>query len=135
MSRENVEIVREMWAAYVRGDFRASLDAYAEDTVWDDTKYRPDGAVHMGREAVRNLVANWREAWEPESYEVELERVDEAADGRVVAVLRESGRGAGGGVEFTNRWAQISTLRSGRIAQTTVYRTPDEALEAAGLSE
>jgi ketosteroid isomerase-like protein len=124
-----------MWAAYVREDFAASLEAYADDTIWDDTTYRPDGAVHVGRDAVVGLVGNWREAWEQESYKVEVERLDEAEDGRVVVVLRESGRGRGGGVELTNRWAQIATVRDGKIVHTVVCRTPQEALDAVGLSE
>jgi ketosteroid isomerase-like protein len=135
MSRENVEIVRQMWDAYTRGDFRASLAAFSEDTVWDDTNYRPDGAVHVGPAAVADLVIKWREAWDPISYEVHVEHVEEASDGRVVALLRESGRGAAGGVDFSNRWAQVSTVRGGKIATTVVYRTPEEALRDVGLSE
>ncbi len=135
MSQENVDLVREMWAAYDRGDFATSLEAYANDTVWDDTSYRPDGAVHVGREALAQLVGSWREAWDWESYTVEVERLDDVGDGRVLVVLRESGRGRGGGVELTNHFAQIASLRGGRITRTIVYRSPAEALEAVGLSE
>ena len=82
-----MEVVREMWAAYTRGDFDASLGMYAEDTAWDDTHYRPDGAVRVGRQAVFNLARTWHEAWEWESYEVEVEQLHEAEDGRVAVVL------------------------------------------------
>ena len=91
MSRENVEVVQAMWAAYARGDFQASLDAYAEDTVWDDTRYRPDGAVHLGRDAVVDLVRTWRGTWE--NYEADAERLVDAGGDRVAAVLRETGGG------------------------------------------
>ena len=131
MSRENVEIVRAMWAAYASGDFQASLGAYTEDTVWDDTRYRPDGAVHLGRDALVEVVRTWRAAWE--DYEVEAEEVLDAGDDRVAVVLRERGRGKGGGVEITNRWGQVTTVRGGKIAHTMVYRAPEEALEAVGL--
>ena len=133
MSRENVEVVRAMWAAYACGDFQASLDAYSEDTVWDDTRYRPDGAVHLGREAMVDLVRTWRGTWE--DYKAEAEQLLDAGGDRVAAVLRETGVGKGGGVELTNRWGLVVTVRDGKIAHTTVYRTPEEALEAAGLSE
>lgn len=135
MSREKVELVREMWAAYVRRDFEASLGAYAEDAVWDDTNYRPDGAVHVGREALADLVRTWREAWEWETYNVEVEQLHETADGRVAVVLCETGRGRGGGVELTNRWGLVVTVRGGTIVHTMVYRAPEEALEAAALRE
>jgi ketosteroid isomerase-like protein len=135
MSRENVEVVRAMWAAYARGDFEASLEAYAEDAVWDDTNYRPDGAVHVGRAALVALVETWREAWEPKTYNVEVEELHETGEDRVAVVLRETGRGRGGGVELANRWGQVATVRSGKIVHTMVYRTPEDALEAAGLRE
>ena len=133
MSQEHVEIVRAMWAAYVRGDIRASLGAYTDDTVWDDTRYRPDGAVHRGRDALVDVVRTWRAAWE--DYDIEAEEVLDAGDDRVAVVLRETGRGKGGGVVMTNRWGQVMTVRSGKIAHTMVYRAPQEALEAVGLSE
>jgi len=133
MSRENVEVVRVMWAAYALGDARAALGAYTEDTVWDDTLYRPDGAVHIGHDALVRLVASWRGAWE--NYDVEAEDVLDAGGDRVVAALRETGRGKSGGVELTNRWGTVMTVRDGKIVHTMVYRTPEDALEAVGLRE
>lgn len=131
MSRENVEVVQAMWAAYRQGDFEASLGAYAEDTVWDDTHYRPDGAVHRGRDALVEVVRTWRAAWD--DYDIEAEKVLDAGGDRVAALLRETGRGKGGGVELTNRFGQVTTLQGGQIVHTMVYRAPEEALEAAGL--
>ena len=122
-----------MWAAYARGEVEASLGAYAEDTVWDDTHYRPDGAVHVGRDALVDVVRSWRAAWD--DYEIEAEEVLDAGGDRVAALLRETGRGRGGGVELTNRFAQVATLRNGRIVHTMVYGVPEEALEAVGLRE
>ena len=133
MSQENVEIVRAMWAAYARGDVQASLAGYTEDTIWDDTRYRPDGAVHVGRDALVKVVSTWRAAWE--DYEVEAEEVLDAGHDKVAVVLRERGRGKGGGVEMTNRWGQVMTVRGGKISHTIVYRAPEEAPEAVGLRE
>ena len=132
MSQENVEIVRAMWAAYERGDFQSSLETYTEDTVWDDREYRPDGDVHVGRDALVRLVTTWRAAWD--DYEVELEEVLDPGGDRVLASLRETGRGKGGGIEIANRWAQLHTVRDGKITHTLVYRDPKEAVEAVGLS-
>ena len=133
MSRENVEVVQAMWAAYAAGDAEASLAAYAPDTVWDDTRYRPDGEVHVGLAALIDVVRTWRAAWD--RYEIEAEEVLDAGGDRVAVVLRETGVGRGAGVELTNRWGQVTTLRDGKIVHTMVYRAPEEALEAAGLRE
>ncbi len=133
MSRENVEVVRASWAAYAVGDYEASLGAYAENTVWDDTRYRPDGAVHAGHGALVDVVRTWRETWE--RHDIEVEDVLDAGGDRVAVVLRETGEGKGGGVQLTTRWAVVATVRDRKIAHTTVYRTPEEALEAVGLRE
>jgi ketosteroid isomerase-like protein len=132
MSQDNVGVVRDMWAAYARGDFEVSLAAYSDDTIWDDTRYRPDGAVHRGRDAVVGVVQTWRAAWD--DYAIEADDVLDAGAGRVAVVLRETGRGTGGGVEMTNRWGVVMTVQDGQIAHTMVFRTPAEALEAAGLA-
>ena len=133
MSRENVEIVRTTWAAYARGDYEASLGAYAEDSVWDDTRYRPDGAVHVGHDALVDVARTWRGTWE--RYEIEAEQVLDAGGDRVAVVLREAGAGKGGRVEVTNRWGMVVTVRDGKIVHTMVYPTAEEAFDAAGLSE
>jgi hypothetical protein len=52
----------------------------------------------------------------------------------VALLLRETGTGKGGRVELTNRWGVIATVREGRIVHTMIYRTPEEALDAAGLA-
>ena len=133
MSRENVEIVRATWAAYALGDYEASLGAYAENTVWDDTRYRPDGAVHVGHDALVEVARTWRGTWE--HYDIEAEQVLDAGGDRVAVVLRETGEGKGGRVELTNHWGIVVTVRDGTIVHTMVYRTPNEALEAVGLTE
>ena len=133
MSRENVEVVRASWTAYAREDFDACLSMYADDTVWDDTRYRPDGAVHRGRDALVELVLAWRGAFD--RYTVEVEEVVGCDGDRVAVAARETGRGRAGGVEMTNRWGVVATVRSGLIAHTTVYRTPEEAFQAAGLRD
>jgi ketosteroid isomerase-like protein len=133
MSQENVEVVRASWAAYAAGDYEASLGAYAEDTVWDDTRYRPDGAVHVGKDALVKVVGTWLGAWE--RHEAEIEDVLDAGGDRVAVVASETGEGKGGGVKLTNRWGVVATVRDAKIAHTMVYRTPEEALEAVGLRE
>ena len=126
-------MVRTAWAAYACGNYETSLKAYAENIVWDDTQYRPDGAVHLGHSALMEVVRTWRGAWR--RYDIEAEDVLDAGGDRVAVVLRETGEGKGGGVELTNRWGVVMTVRDEKIVHTVVYRTPEEALEAAGLCE
>ena len=133
MSRENVELVRAVWTAYSRGDFDASLEGYAEDSVWDDREYRPDGAIHVGRDALVQLARTWRGTWE--DYRLEIEDLRDGGGDRVAVILSETGRGKGGGIELTNRWGLVVTVRRGKVAHTFVYRQPEAALEAVGLRQ
>ena len=126
-------MVTASWAAYARGDYGASLEAYAENTIWDDTQYRPDGAVHVGHPALVEVVRTWLGTWN--RYEIEVEDVLDAGGDRVAVVLWERGEGKGGGIELTNRFGVVVTVRDGQIVHTMVHRTPENALEAAGLSE
>jgi ketosteroid isomerase-like protein len=133
MSQENVNVVMAAWAAWARGDFQASLDAYAENAVWDDTLYRPDGAVHVGHGALIEVSRSWLGTWE--SYDVRTDDVLDAGGDRVAVTLTETGKGKGSGVELSHQWGVVMTVRDRKIVHTVVYRSPEEALEAAGLSE
>ena len=88
-----MQVVTASWAAYARGDYEASLGAYAEDTIWDDTRYRPDGAVHLGHRALVEVARTWRGTWN--RYDIEAEDVLDAGGDSVAVVLRETARGEG----------------------------------------
>jgi ketosteroid isomerase-like protein len=132
MSQENVEVVRASYEAFIRGDLEASLSAYAKDTEWDDTRVRPDGGVQQGREAVSNRARTWRGTFS--EYSFELEDVLDAGE-HVVVVSRDRGLGKTSGVEVEHRWGLVVTVDGGRITRTVFYPSPEEALDAVGLSE
>jgi ketosteroid isomerase-like protein len=133
VSQENVESVQAMWAAWGTGDYDAALGAFAEDSVWDDTLFRPDGAVHRGLAALIAVSRTWRQAWE--HYEIEAEEVLDAGDDRVAVLLRDTAEGRGGGVAVTNRWGVVQTVHAGKIVHTMVYPSPEEVLGAVGLQK
>jgi ketosteroid isomerase-like protein len=72
------------------------------------------------------------EVWE--SYRLEPETVVER-NGRVLAILREIGRGRASGLEVDGRWGYVVTLRDGKIERVDAYRDPRDALSALGVSE
>jgi hypothetical protein len=55
MSQENVEVVRQMWGAFLAGDFDTTLSCLASDIEWDGTNL-PDGRVGKGHQAVLDHV-------------------------------------------------------------------------------
>jgi uncharacterized protein len=133
MSQENVEIVRSIFEAFNRGDLDAWLDEY-----WtDDIDYRAaegapdDHGPIKGKDALRAFVQDWLDTFD----EFKLEPVEliDAGEDNVITVVRISGRAKLSGVETDLTYAELSTLRDGKVARGRQYFTRDEALEAAGL--
>ena len=127
MSRENVEIVRELWEAYSRGDIErviALSDPYVVlVTLEEGPLYGPD--------AVRANYARWMEAWREEP-ETTVEEVIGNGD-HVVVIACFRGRGRGSGVRVAAWLFEVYTLRNGRVLRVDEFSDRDQALEAAGL--
>ena len=131
MSEENVRIVMQMYEAYLAGDVDRAL-AYFHPDVAADFSVRGDTAPTEGRNALSETVATWVSTWDDYS-----ERITDVRDtGNTVCVIAtQTGRGKGSGVEIENTWGQLYTVQNGLITSVTMYASPTEALEAAGLSE
>jgi ketosteroid isomerase-like protein len=130
MSQENVEIVRTMWEAYLRGDFEKALSAFDPEVVWDGTNL-PDGRIARGHQAILDHTARWSQMWE--SWTVELGQFVDAGD-NVVVFIRECGRSKSG-IDVDERHAEVYTVRAGRIMRRRGFSDPRDALEAVGLRE
>ena len=128
MSEENVEIVREAWDAYSRGDYDRIAGFHDPHIVVVTLE---DGAVY-GNNAVLANYERWDEAWE--GAETTLEEVIGHGD-RVFVTARFHARGRASGVEVETRLYEVYTVRDGKVLRIDEFATRDEALEAAGLSE
>ena len=132
MSQENVEIIRR---GYER--FAASAGAggtAAADFVWDMSKFRgwPEQQTYEGVEGARVFLRDWLEAWD--DWELEVEALHDAGD-KVVAIMRQRGRSKATGLPVDMAFAQVWTIRDGKLARMEMYADPVEALKAVGLSE
>ena len=128
MSQENVEIVREAWDAYSRGDYDRVAGFHDPHIVVVTLE---DGVVY-GNDAVLANYKRWNEAWE--SAETTIEEVIGQGD-RVFLTIRFHGRGRASGVEVETLLYDVAVLRDGKVLRIDEYEERAEALEAAGLSE
>ena len=128
MSQENVEIVREAWDAYSRGDYDRVGEFHDPHIVVVTLE---DGVVY-GNDAVLANYKRWNEAWE--GADTTLEEVIGRGD-RVFLMVRFQGRGRASGIEIDNRHYEVYTLRDGKVLRIDEYEQRAKALEAAGLSE
>jgi ketosteroid isomerase-like protein len=134
MSQENVEVVREGWDAWIRGDMPRLFRQLDPNVVWDTSHFHdwPESSYH-GIEGVERFLSEWRDVWD--GYEVEVEDVRAAPDGRVVSLIVQRGKGRGSGLAMEIETAVIATLRDGKITRIDNYEDRAEALEAVGLRE
>src|SRR6478672_2240829 len=131
MSQENVEIVRAFLDASSLGDsedFMAALDPTIE---WTPVEEDPDFRVHRGLEDVAAWLAEWAEVFPDMRWEAE--RILDARDDVVVALVRALGRGDATGAEVGSQaYAVVFTVRSGKIVQIDESGT-DPTRKAGGL--
>jgi ketosteroid isomerase-like protein len=134
MSSENVELVRGLWDTWNRRDHEAVFAHYDENIEWSmsDLVPVPDAEpVYRGHDGVREFWRTWLAAWEEVSYEgVEFR---DAGD-EVVALVRDQHmRGRTSGIDLTISYAQVWTLRDGKVIGARAYADQDEALRSVGL--
>jgi ketosteroid isomerase-like protein len=131
MSRENMDLVRQVYDAARRRDSTAVLALYDSDVELDNTRLVVSGGVYHGHDGLRAIFHQWNEAWESIDYEVE-ELID-AGDDHVVSVVSRHGRGRSSGVEVAIRVALVWTIRDGKVTRVVWFPTREDALEAAGI--
>jgi ketosteroid isomerase-like protein len=132
MSRENVERVREAYAAYQGGGIEALFPYFAPDIEWDMTTTALDSRIHTGHEGVRRFFRGLAKTWEDVSFSYK-EYID--AGDEVVAIGRFHGRGKASGVELESVMVHIWTVRDGMGVRLRAYLDREQALDAVGLGE
>jgi ketosteroid isomerase-like protein len=141
MSPESVEIARKLvdsFNAFMRSEL--SSDAYAEafdpqiELHWHDQQTYPDTPQHLrGVPEVIAFNEQFRDGWVDLAQEP-LELI-EAPGGRVLGVIRQSGRGRESGVPIVIHFFEVFTIRDGKVRKVEFFRHRADALEAAGLLE
>ena len=133
MSRENVEIVRQATEAYSRGELEEAFGFMATDVEWDMSNVPvPDPEVYRGRDQLESFEQTWNDSWE--SVQIEPLEYIEHGD-QVISVLRQFGRGKLSGVEVEQTFAQLWTLRDGKVVRVAIHADVEEAREAANAGE
>ena len=134
MSRENVEILRQGFEQFARGDVESVLERLDPDVDW-----RPAIAPILGVESVRGREAVkeffTRDLFEGfDEFHAEPLAYEDLGDA-VLVTVRYVGRGESTGLEVDQTFVSLYRLRDGKTVRMRDYPTRAEALEAAGLSE
>ncbi len=136
MSRENVEIMRRMYAAWLAQNLRAVYETFDEDIELNpdpEASWVGIGQTYRGVAGMKSYMAAVYDAFE--DYRPEVEELMDLGD-QVLTLAIEHGRGRGSGAEVeAHRTAHVWTLRDGKAVQLDLYLERNEALKAVGLEE
>jgi len=133
MSRENVEIVRRMIAAFVEGDYERLVELFDSEIEYDVSRTSPESRVAHGHEELAEVIEQWLATWE--DHRLELVELIDAGDERVLGLMREHGKMKGSDTWVEHQVGVLFTVRDGRITRYEEYPDKAGALEAAGLRE
>jgi ketosteroid isomerase-like protein len=136
MSQENVDVVVGQFENTNARDFKAAMDAYADDVVLalhGEFHVGLGGEGAVGKKAVGQWFGEWFRTFDRD-YRFEIEETRDRGD-QVLIAATHHGRGRGSGVPVTLRMAFVYTVRDGKVARCDVYPNRGAALEAMGLSE
>jgi ketosteroid isomerase-like protein len=131
MSEQAVEIVRRMYTARQGGDAEGALSCFHPEVVLD-ASVRMDGGIGHGREELVRIIGQWVDAFH--DWREEIEEIRDLGS-QVLVVATQRGRGKESGIEIETRYALLYEVRGEQITRMTMFRTPAEALAAAGVQQ
>jgi uncharacterized protein len=132
MSEENVNILREGYEAFNRGDIDAVTSIMDPNIEWQepDVEGLPSGGTHHGPDAVVNDVFGPAvELWE--DFGAVAEEFLDAGE-RVVVLGRFQGRGKESGRTLDAPFAHVWTLRDGKLVHHRNYTDTANHLKSLG---
>ncbi len=131
MPTDNEQAARRFATAVTNGDCDAAVSLCHPEVEFYSV-LGISGRAYLGHDGIRQYFDDVESAWK--EWRVEVERVEEGADGRVAIVMTMHASGKGSGASLAERTGHIWTLRDGKLARNEPYRRPEQALEDLGLS-
>jgi ketosteroid isomerase-like protein len=134
MSEESVRLARETYDAWNRGDLEAIVAGIADDFEFHMRGSVP-GLPNMirGRDGVRELYREWIEGPWQGNLSMDVDRLIDLGDGRVLSLLTFRGTGKGSGIAVEQPYAHVATHRQGKLVHVEGYVSWERALEAVGI--
>lgn len=128
MTEANVATLRAGYDALNRGNLCEVMALIDDDITFDPGLLSPDSdASARGRDRFRALVQSWLDAFD----DFRIEPLDVTQDGdKLVAAVRQSGRGRGSGVDIAVEIAHVWTVRDGQAIRLESYPNLQAAREA-----
>ena len=134
MSEGNLELARQIMDGLSRRDLSRLIALSDPDVEWFSlfASLGETGGVYRGHDGTRHYMSDLSDAWE-----IMRADVDDGLEVGNLAVLvgRIHYRGRGSGVETETPAGWVLRFRQGNLIRFRAFLEPEQALEAAGLSE
>ena len=134
MAKENLEVVRSVFAAWERGDFSSVAWAHPEITF-----VIADGPTRGSWTGVPAMAQAWRESLSAfDELSPEADEYRALDDERVLVLMHLSGRGKTSGLEVGDiqmRGANLFHVRGRKVTRLVIYWDLELALADVGLEE
>jgi len=134
MAKENVEVVRDQYAATNERDFKRVMSHYAEDVELVVHGQGIRAGTFKGRDAVGRWFGDWFSSFDHDA-RFEVKELAELEEESVLVAADHHARGRASGVEVHGVFVWLYRLRQAKIIRVDGYASRDEALAAVGLSE
>lgn len=125
----NVAVVEGFLGRFLAGDLASALPSLAEDFVSHEPESLPYAGDHHGHDGFTKLAAAFGETWEitgPGSLEVLP-----AGDDRVLGLMELDVVARSTGAPVHLKFAELYTVRDGKITDVCVYSWDTAAMNAA----
>jgi ketosteroid isomerase-like protein len=134
---ENLELARKGYALMNQGE----VDRFIDECTHPDYEFHTGvevpsiPSVVRGRDELREWITQWyEEPWEGR-LQMDVERIEELEDGRVLALLTLRATGRESGVQVNNEYAHILTFRDGLCVRVDGFPSWQQALAEAGVAD
>jgi ketosteroid isomerase-like protein len=134
MRAANLDLVRSIFAAWERGDFRSVKWAHPEIEL-----VAPDGPEPGTWKGLAGMAEGWRDWLHAfKDFHVEVDEYRELDGERVLVLIRRKGYGKASGLELARIGAEGATLfhlRDGKVIRFIGYWDREHALADLGLAK
>jgi ketosteroid isomerase-like protein len=127
VSAENTELVREMYAAWDRGDMQAVIDSCDPEVIIVQPPEIPDSKSYRGHPGVVEALEDWPSQWD--RFEARLGEVIELDERHVISQNKQSVSARGMSMEQDVFF--LHTVDNGLHVRVDMFLTREEAEAAA----
>jgi ketosteroid isomerase-like protein len=132
VSADDVQYIRELYAAINSGRQRRAFELLHPEAELHQDVSQPDRDSYIGRDEFNRGYGLFMSAWEEFRYDIE--RAEQVGN-CILLSLHLWGRGRGSGVETTTSIFHAWTMRDGKACRCFIATTREAALEAASEAD